>query len=290
MTSSLESPAISIDGLTKDFPTTFLRKPVRAVENLHLTVGRGEVYGLIGPNGSGKSTTMKVLLGLFAPSAGTCRVFGQNPHLSNVRHSMGYLPENPYFYKHLSGVETLSFYGKLCGMKGRLLKERVEALLEEVSLSHASKRRVGTYSKGMLQRLGLATALMSSPQLLILDEPTAGVDPEGSILMRRLIADLKAQGVTIFLCSHLLDQVQEICDQVGILCQGKMLRSGRVEELIAIDNQMEIIIENASERTLALLEACLADDPKARLISMRHPKTSLEHLFLESTQGKHQPS
>ena len=160
---------------------------------------------------------MKALLGLLAPTSGSCEIFGKNSLKVDSRKDVGYLPENPYFYKHLTGRETLKFYGKLCGMKGTSLKKRIDELLETTSLTDASDRRLAGYSKGMLQRIGLAQALIQSPRLLILDEPTAGVDPLGSRQIRDLILKLKSEGITVFLCSHLLEQVQEICDTIGII-------------------------------------------------------------------------
>ena len=221
-----ETPAVQIDHLVKEFPTPFRKTKVRAVDNVSLSIMPGEVYGLIGPNGSGKSTTMKALLGLLAPTAGSCYVFGKNSLKTDSRQEIGFLPENPYFYKHLSGKETLRFYAKLCGLRGKKIKYRVDEMLEMVNLQDARDRRIGGYSKGMLQRIGLAQALIHEPRLLILDEPTAGVDPVGSRQIRDLIVDLKEQGVTIFLCSHLLEQVQEVCDHVGIIFKGKLVKEG----------------------------------------------------------------
>ena len=221
-------PAVEIKNLTKVFPVSFRKENyVVAVDNLSFTVGAGEVYGLIGPNGSGKSTTMKVALGLMAPSSGSTKVFGVDSRDVRARNDIGFLPENPYFYKHLSGVETLKFYGKLCGMGGRELKDRIAELLDMVGLVDAKDRRLGGYSKGMLQRIGLAQALIQRPRLVILDEPTAGVDPVGSREIRDLVIKLKDDGISVFLCSHLLEQVQEVCDEVGIIFEGRMRREGK---------------------------------------------------------------
>jgi ABC-2 type transport system ATP-binding protein len=213
-------PAVEIRNLVKEFKTSLKKEPLRAVDDVSIRIMPGEVYGLIGPNGSGKSTTMKALLGLVAPSSGQCSIFGKDSLKVDSRDDVGFLPENPYFYKHLSGEETLDFYGKLCGLKGRRLRERVGELLELVDLTGAAKRRIGGYSKGMLQRIGLAQALIQEPRLVILDEPTAGVDPLGSREIRDLIFKLKEGGITVFLCSHLLEQVQEVCDTVGIGVEG----------------------------------------------------------------------
>ncbi len=276
-------PAVEISHLIKDFKTSFKRQPLRAVDDVSIRIMPGEVYGLIGPNGSGKSTTMKALLGLVAPTAGKCAIFGKDSMKVDSRNEVGFLPENPYFYKHLSGEETLKFYGKLCGIKGAKLRDRVKQLLELVDLSGASHRRIGGYSKGMLQRIGLAQALIQEPKLVILDEPTAGVDPVGSREIRDLIFKLREQGITVFLCSHLLEQVQEVCDHVGIIFKGKMIREGKLDDLIAIEDQTELILKDASPELVAEIAALVGKHAGAELISTGKPRTTLERLFLRET-------
>lgn len=276
-------PAVEIRHLVKDFKTSFKRQPLRAVDDVSIRIMPGEVYGLIGPNGSGKSTAMKALLGLVAPSSGDCAIFGKDSLKVDSRNEVGFLPENPYFYKHLSGKETLEFYGKLCGIRGATLKDRVAELLDLVGLADASHRRIGGYSKGMLQRIGLAQALIQKPRLVILDEPTAGVDPIGSREIRDLIFKLREQGITVFLCSHLLEQVQEVCDHVGIIFRGKMIKEGRLEDLIAIEDQTELIVKDADPALIAEIEALIARDAKAELIRSGKPRTTLERLFLRET-------
>ncbi|MBC7980326.1 MAG: ABC transporter ATP-binding protein [Armatimonadetes bacterium] len=282
MTDSL--PAVEIRNLVKDFKTSFKRQPLRAVDDVSIRIMPGEVYGLIGPNGSGKSTTMKALLGLVAPTSGQCSIFGKDSMKVDSRNEVGFLPENPYFYKHLSGEETLKFYGKLCGIKGKALNERVAELLALVDLKEASHRRIGGYSKGMLQRIGLAQALIQEPRLVILDEPTAGVDPIGSWEIRDLIFKLRARGITVFLCSHLLEQVQEVCDHVGIIFRGKMVKEGKLEDLIAIEDQTELIMRNASPELVANIERMIIEDGQAQLVRSGRPRTTLERLFLRETQ------
>ncbi len=277
------SPAVEIRHLVKDFKTSFKRQTLRAVDDVSIRIMPGEVYGLIGPNGSGKSTTMKALLGLVAPTSGQCAIFGKDSLKTDSRNEVGFLPENPYFYKHLSGEETLRFYGKLCGIKGARLKGRVKELLELVDLEGAAHRRIGGYSKGMLQRIGLAQALIQEPRLVILDEPTAGVDPVGSREIRDLIFKLREQGITVFLCSHLLEQVQEVCDHVGIIFKGKMIKEGRLEDLIAIEDQTELIMKDASPELVAEIEALIARDGTAQHIRTGKPRTTLERLFLRET-------
>ena len=276
--------AVEIKNLVKDFPAALKRSKHRAVDQVSLSIAPGQVYGLIGPNGSGKSTTMKALLGLLAPTSGSCEIFGKNSLKVDSRKDVGYLPENPYFYKHLTGRETLKFYGKLCGMKGTSLKKRIDELLETTSLTDASDRRLAGYSKGMLQRIGLAQALIQSPRLLILDEPTAGVDPLGSRQIRDLILKLKSEGITVFLCSHLLEQVQEICDTIGIIHQGKMLKQGPLDKLVALEDQTEVTLKNASPELLDKIRELAASEPESEFLSASHPRTSLERLFLEETK------
>jgi ABC-2 type transport system ATP-binding protein len=274
------APAVEIRYLVKDFKTSFRRKPLRAVDGVSIRIMPGEVYGLIGPNGSGKSTTMKALLGLVAPSSGQCAIFGRDSLKVDSRNDVGFLPENPYFYKHLSGAETLRFYGKLCGLGGRKLEDRVSELLALVDLTGARDRRIGGYSKGMLQRIGLAQALVQEPRLVILDEPTAGVDPVGSRQIRDLILKLRERGITVFLCSHLLEQVQEVCDHVGIIFQGKMIREGRLEDLIAIEDQTEIVLKDATPELVAAVAALVGSTPGASIVRTGKPRTTLERLFL----------
>jgi ABC-2 type transport system ATP-binding protein len=272
--------AVEILNLVKEFKTSFRRKPLRAVDDVSIRIMPGEVYGLIGPNGSGKSTTMKALLGLVAPSAGQCSIFGRDSMKVDSRDEVGFLPENPYFYKHLSGAETLRFYGKLCGLGGRELEDRVTELLALVDLEGARDRRLGGYSKGMLQRIGLAQALVQEPRLVILDEPTAGVDPLGSRQIRDLILKLRDQGITVFLCSHLLEQVQEVCDRVGIIFRGKLVREGKLEDLIAIEDQSEIVLRDASPELLNQIRALVESTPGASVVRTGKPRTTLERLFL----------
>ena len=275
--------AVAVEGLTKVFPVPFRRRSITAVRDLNLRVEAGEVYGLLGPNGSGKSTTLKIILGLAWPTRGRTEIFGRDSSLVESRQAVGFLPENPYFYKFLTGEETLRFFGKLCRVNGSRLKSRARELLELVGLTNARDQRLSTYSKGMLQRIGLAQALINEPKLVVLDEPTAGVDPAGSRDIRNLIVDLKQCGITVLLSSHLLTQVQEICDRVGILARGVLVREGRLEELIAIENQSELVLENASEDLVKEIEK-LAANSNARLIDRRKSTTTLERLFLEATQ------
>lgn len=272
--------AVEISNLVKEYPSSFKRRVFRAVDDVSLRIEQGEVYGLIGPNGSGKSTTMKALLGLVTPTSGSCKVFGYDSLQVDARQEVGFLPENPYFYKHQTAEETLKFYGRLCGMRGKELKLRIDELLELVSLTDARKRRLGGYSKGMLQRVGLAQALIQKPRMVVLDEPTAGVDPVGSRQIRDLILSLKEQGVTVFLCSHLLEQVQEVCDRVGIIFNGQMVKQGSLDELTSVKTQTEIVIDGGDADLMESIRQ-LVEQKGGSVVQSGAPRKSLENMFIE---------
>jgi len=224
-----------------------------------------------------------------SPTRGRTEIFGRDSSLVESREAVGFLPENPYFYKYLTGAETLRFFGRLCGMTGAALKSRVNELVDLVGLNKARDRRLGTYSKGMLQRIGLAQALIHDPRLVVLDEPTAGVDPAGSREIRDLIMDLKRRGITVLLSSHLLAQAQEICDRIGILSDGVLVREGRLQDLIAIENQTELVIADASDDLMREIESFISRSD-AKLLERRKSTTTLERLFLESTGGNDKSS
>jgi ABC-2 type transport system ATP-binding protein len=281
--SAPSSPAVTVENLTKVFKSGLGKQAFVAVRDLSLTVEKGEVYGLIGPNGSGKSTTMKAILGLLSPTMGKTTIFGKSSVEVESRRDVGFLPENPYFYKHLSGLETLLFYGRLCSMSGRDLQDKAREMLALTGLEDAANRRVAGFSKGMLQRLGLAQALLHEPRLIILDEPTAGVDPAGSRKIRDLIMGFKERGITVLVTSHLLEQIQEVCDRVGIMAHGRMVREGKLDDLIAVENETELILADASPDLLAEIRT-LAESKGAKWIRSGHSRTTLERLFLESTE------
>lgn len=274
--------AVSITDVHKSFPGHWGRGGVYAVKGVSLNIPEGGVYGLIGPNGSGKSTVMKLLVGLLSPDAGECRVFGQPATATANRREIGFLPENPYFYKFLTGAETVRFYGRLCGLRGVALKERTRELLHLVGLEEAADRRLRGYSKGMLQRIGLAQALVQQPRLLVLDEPTAGVDPIGSRTIRDIILNIKQQGVTVFLCSHLLEQVQEICDRVGVLYQGCLIAEGTMDELTRDDRHSEITLNNPSPELLQQMRELAGEAWQ----DCRPARNSLETVFLRGIQAR----
>jgi ABC-2 type transport system ATP-binding protein len=280
--------AVRLRNLTRVYPVPLRRERLVAVRDLSLDVHEGEVYGLLGPNGSGKSTTLKMLLGLVTPTSGTAEVFGNDSRAFAARNEVGFLPENPYFYKFLTGAETLRFYGKLCGLRGAKLKNRIEELLAMAGLEDARNRRVGGYSKGMLQRIGLAQAIIQDPRLVVLDEPTAGVDPIGSRQIRDLILSLKSRGMTVLLTSHLLEQVQEVCDRVGIMARGRLLREGNLDELVSVDSQTQYVVENSTPELAAQIEALVAQ-AGATLVETRRPQRTLEKVFLEVTSAGDHP-
>jgi ABC-2 type transport system ATP-binding protein len=281
----MNTPAVRVTNLTKIYPVHFKRQKIVAVRDVSFEVGEGEVYGLLGPNGSGKSTTLKILLGLVTATRGDTAIFGKDSRDYRSHEDVGFLPENPYFYKFLSAQETLEFYGKICGLAGAQLSARIDELLELVGLEDARNRRVGGFSKGMLQRIGLAQALIQDPRLVVLDEPTAGVDPVGSRQIRDLILDLKKRGKTVLLTSHLLEQVQEVCDHIGIMSRGLMVREGALDELITVGGQMEYVVANPpgdfADKLAALAKSCGAD-----LVESRTPQRTLERVFLEATGHK----
>jgi ABC-2 type transport system ATP-binding protein len=278
-----EVSVVRLCGLGKDYPAPWGGDVLRALDQLELRVGRGEVCGLLGPNGSGKSTTLKLILGLQTPTRGTCEVFGEPASRARVRHRIGFLPESPAFYRYLTGAEVVAFFGKLTGLRGAALRKRVEAAVAAVGMTEAANRRVGTYSRGMVQRIGLAQALVHEPELLVLDEPTAGVDPAGAVLIASLIADLKARGTAVVLTSHLLAEVVEVCDRVAILHRGRLVVDGSLPELLTAGGRGVVVrgLDAGGEDELRRwVETRGGATEPAGLASGR-----LQRLFLEKTAG-----
>ena len=220
----MKPPIVQCVGLTKTFKDFWRRPNVWAVRDLNLDIHPGEIFGLLGPNGSGKSTTIKVLLGLLYPTRGRVTIFGLPPTDVSIKGRIGYLPEESYLYAFLNARETLDFYGRLFRLPRAERRRRAEKLLEMVGLSREAGRRMGEYSKGMARRIGLATALINDPDLLILDEPTTGLDPIGTREIKNLILDLKRRGKTVLLSSHLLADVEDVCDRIAILYGGRLRR------------------------------------------------------------------
>ena len=273
-------PAIELRGLIKDFSVGLRGVKLRAVDDLSLRVPAGQVFGLLGPNGSGKSTTIKIILGLLEPTAGGCRVFGVPSAQVEARVDVGYLPESPYFYRHLSGRELVRFYARMCGLAGAKLAPRVAEVIDWVGLTEAADRLVGTYSKGMLQRIGLAQALVHDPRLVILDEPTSGVDPVGAAAISELILQLKAQGKTVLITSHLLTQIEEICDRVAILDRGRLILEGAVCDLVGRAERQALIVEKLSPSELQELRGWLGLRGRT-LEAVTAPRARLDQIFLE---------
>jgi len=277
---------LRITDLTKVFRDFWRRPKVRAVDGLNLTVQRGEIFGLLGPNGSGKSTTLKILLGLLHPSAGSVRVLGRSPRDVAVKRYIGYLPEESYLYRYLTPTETLRFYGRLFALPRRERAVRNEQLLEMAGLSEARSRPVGEFSKGMARRIGLAQALLNDPQLLILDEPTSGLDPIGCRQVKDLMRALTRRGKTILLSSHLLADVEDVCDRVAILYNGRIRAQGRVSELLekreAVSLTLPSLPPDKMKRILALAREQLGRDP-----DVEHPSLSLEEFFLRVVEEAH---
>jgi ABC-2 type transport system ATP-binding protein len=277
--------AIEIRGLIKDFRTGLRGVKLRAVDNLSLNIPSNSIFGLLGPNGSGKSTTLKILLGLATPTAGECTVFGHPAGSLAARALTGFLPEAPYFYRHLSGRELVRFYAKMSSVPAGELDGRVEESLALSGMQEAAARRVGTYSKGMLQRIGLAQAIVHDPRLVILDEPTAGVDPLGSSAIGEILTAMKARGKTVVLCSHLLGQVEELCDRVAILDKGRLVLEGAVDDVLSRREQQVLTVEGFSEEAFPEIAALLAARG-VKLRSAAHPRVSLERLFVEKLAKK----
>ena len=224
--------AIAMHDLTKVYHPAW-RRPVKALDRLTLEVQEGETFGLVGPNGSGKTTALKLLLGLIFPTGGKVSLFNQSVFSNAAKRRVGFLPEGPYFYDYLSGEQVLDFYGRLFGMSGQARQQKIEELLQLVGMGEKRTVLLREYSRGMVQRIGLAQALLNDPALLVLDEPTSGLDPLISYHIRQLILQLKGQGKTILLCSHLLNEVEELCDRVAILHEGNLLAMGTIPELLA---------------------------------------------------------
>src|SRR5437868_11736548 len=251
--------AVHTEHLTKIYTDFWGRPKVRALDDLTLTINRGEVFGLLGPNGSGKSTTIKLLLGLIFPTRGSATILGQPIGSTAINEHIGFLPEESYLYRFLNGEETLKFYGRLFKIPSRELKRRVPELLDIVGLDQKSrKRKLREYSKGMARRIGLAQALINNPDLILLDEPTTGLDPIGTREMKDLILSLKAQGKTVLLCSHLLADVQDVCDRITILFKGKMQTLGDVRDLIQVKDITQIETEGLSDRQIEELKQFLS--------------------------------
>ncbi len=270
---------IETQNLTKVYRDFWGRQKVRALKALDLEVRKGEIFGLLGPNGSGKSTTIKLLLGLLFPTSGRALVFGQDASETTKNERIGYLPEESYLYKFLTAEETLDFYGRLFDMPAKVRKERAEMLIEKVGLARAKRRQLKEYSKGMTRRIGLAQALINDPDLVLLDEPTSGLDPMGTREMKDMILDLKAQNKTVIMCSHLLADVQDVCDRIAILYQGDLKELGAVNDLLQVSEETSIRAKGLPKSAHKEIED-LIKKHGGDVISVENPRTTLEELFL----------
>ncbi|MGL4943536.1 MAG: ABC transporter ATP-binding protein [Thermoguttaceae bacterium] len=265
--------------LTKVYRDFWGRQKVRALKSLDLEVRRGEVFGLLGPNGSGKTTTMKLLLGLLFPTSGDISILGKSATDVTKNEKIGYLPEESYLYRFLNAEETLDFYARLFQMTPTVRRQRVAQLISMVGLESAKKRQLREYSKGMSRRLGLAQALINDPELILLDEPTSGLDPIGTRNMKDLILELKSRGKTVIMSSHLLADVQDVCDRIGILHQGELKELGKVSDLLQISDEVEFRVKGLSSEARKRVEETIVA-AGGEMVYAGHPTTSLEQLFL----------
>ncbi len=281
----MDNLAVRIEGLTKVYRDFWRRKSIPALTNLNLNIERGEVFGLLGPNGSGKTTTVKLLLNLLFPTSGKSWLLGYPSSDLQVKRKIGFLPEESYLYKFLNAEEILDFYGKLFPIPGKERRERIDRLIQFVGLSPYRKRPLSQYSKGMLRRIGLAQAMINDPELVILDEPTSGLDPIGSREMKDCILNFKRQGKTVVLCSHLLADVQNVCDRIAILNKGILQVVGSVKELISQKDVIEVVVKNLSNADIQMVEDFIKKR-NGEILSIRHPVSTLEDLFVDIIQRR----
>jgi ABC-2 type transport system ATP-binding protein len=265
--------------LSKVYRDFWGRQKVRALKALDLTIHRGEVFGLLGPNGSGKTTTIKLLLGLLFPTTGRALVFGRDATDVTKNERIGFLPEESYLYRFLNAEETLDFYGRLFDMPPEVRRQRARELIHEVGLDNDKRRQLREYSKGMTRRIGLAQALINDPELVLLDEPTSGLDPLGTRWMKDLILKLKARGKTVLMSSHLLADVQDVCDRIAILHQGELKELGRVDALLKMRDVTQIQAEGLSDAARQEIRDVI-ERHQGRVLEMDNPTTTLEELFL----------
>ena len=278
------SPAADVIVETRNLSKTYRdfwgRSKKVALKPLDLEIRRGEIFGLLGPNGSGKTTTMKLLLGLIFPTSGEALVFGRDATDVTKNERLGYLPEETYLYKFLDAEETLDFYGRLFDMPPDERKRRADALITMVGLDRDKKRQLKEYSKGMTRRIGIAQALINDPELVLLDEPTSGLDPIGTREMKDLIIDLKKRGKTVIMSSHLLADVEDVCDRIAVLHQGELKELGRVEDLLRVTDVTQVRAKGLSPAAQDEIRAVLAKHG-AEDVEIGNPTTTLEDLFLE---------
>jgi ABC-2 type transport system ATP-binding protein len=286
---------IETRALSKVYRDFWGRPKVRALKALDLEIKQGEIFGLLGPNGSGKTTTIKLILGLLFPSDGRALVFGKDATDVAKNQRIGYLPEESYLYRFLNAEETLDFYGRLFDIPHDVLRRRIDELIKLVRLEGAKKRQLKEYSKGMTRRIGLAQALINEPELILLDEPTSGLDPIGTREMKDMILQLRDQGKTVVMCSHLLADVQDVCDRIAILHQGELKELGRVDDLLTLADVTQIRGKHLSQECINEIRS-VVQRHNGHLESVDHPTTTLEELFLsivqdsEARPGRRAPS
>jgi len=268
-------------GLTKVFHDFWHRPKAKAVNGVDLTIRRGQVFGLLGPNGSGKSTTVKMLLGLLYPTRGSLTVLGSSPSSVETKRRIGYLPEESYLYRYLTAAETLDFFGSLFGLPPEERRRRCVQLLEMVGLGTSGNRQVGEFSKGMARRVGIAQALINDPDLVILDEPTSGLDPIGCREVKDIIQLLAKRGKTIILCSHLLADVEDVCDEVVIMYGGRVQARGKLSELLTIGEKTRIVAPKLEPAVVERVLAVLNDAAGAGNVTVDQPSMDLESFFLD---------
>ena len=266
--------------MTKAYKSFWGRRKILALDKLNIAIQKGEIFGLLGPNGSGKTTTLKLLLGLITPTDGRAYVLGKSTNDVAIKSKIGFLPEESCFYRFLNADETLDFYGQLFRIPGKERKLRINRLVEQAGLEFARKRPLRQYSKGMLRRIGIAQALINDPDLVILDEPTSGLDPIGTRETKDIILALKERGKTVLLCSHLLSDVQDICDRVAILDKGKLQLAGTIDELLSSKNVVEVLIRNLPDEAIIEVETFIKEK-KGEVISIKNSSGTLEDLFLK---------
>ncbi len=282
-------PVIQIRNLSKVYRDFWGRKKVQALNKLSLEVHKGEVFGLLGPNGSGKTTTLKLLLGLLFPTDGEVTVLGKPAHDVAKNERIGYLPEESYLYRFLNADETLDFYGRLFDMPPKVRRARRDQLIKMVDIERARRRQLREYSKGMTRRIGLAQALINDPELVMLDEPTSGLDPLGTKWMKDLILQLKSEGKTVVMCSHLLADVQDVCDRIAILYEGELKVIGGVQDLLESKEETQLVASQLSNGALQEVEEVLKRHG-ATLKKVAHPTSTLEELFLRTVkESKERP-
>ena len=285
MTADATNLVIEAHGLTKVFRDFWGRPKVRAVDGLNLDIRPGEIFGLLGPNGSGKSTTMKMILGLLYPTQGELSVLGKSPRDVATKARLGFMPEESYLYKYLTPEETLSFYARLYGLSGRRSRERVADLIQLVGLTPARQRRIGEFSKGMARRVGLAQALLNDPDLILLDEPTSGLDPIASRQVKDLLLELARRGKTILVCSHHLADMQDVCDRVAILIDGRICAHGPVRDLLRQPDSFRVTLHGLSSEQRSAVLAFIEKETGAAPEVDQAGRT-LESLFVEVVSSR----